>query len=607
MEVRAPEGRAQAAGTRLMPGEPGRRLMIDRLLALLAEQGEISEETRQTLSRDALLSSADRHPLVMIAERKLKGLKPPHAMLDVDWLCQWLAGQIGWRHVRIDPLKVDFSRIGEVMSKAYANRYRILPLEVTPDSVTIATAEPYLTAEWVAELSHTLRRRVMPVLASPLELQRYLVEFFDLAGTIRSAQRTGQTAVQNNFEQLVELGRNGRHFDANDQHIVTVVDWLWQYAFEQRASDIHLEPRRDLGVVRFRIDGLLNNVYQVPPGVMSAMTSRIKLLGRMDVVEKRRPQDGRIKTRAGDGHEIELRLSTLPTAFGEKLVMRVFDPEVLSRNFAQLGLQGEDLARWQDMTGRPNGIVLVTGPTGSGKTTTLYATLRALATEAVNVSTIEDPIEMVENSFNQMQVQPAIDLGFADGIRALMRQDPDIIMVGEIRDLETAEMAVQAALTGHLVISTLHTNDAPSAITRLLDLGVPAYLLQSTLIGVMAQRLARTLCPECKQPDDSVTDEMWADFVKPFRNVPRPASIYRPVGCPSCRMGGFRGRTGLYEILANNESIRQYVTERPELRKLRLAAIKHGMRPLRMAGAAAVAAGLTTIDEALRHAPPVEL
>jgi len=327
----------------------------------------------------------------------------------------------------------------------------------------------------------------------------------------------------------------------------------------------------------------------------------------MVVVEKRRPQDGGSKTRAGDGHEIELRLSTLPTAFGEKLVMRVFDPEVLSRNFAQLGLQGEDLARWQDMTGRPNGIVLVTGPTGSGKTTTLYATLRALATEEVNVSTIEDPIEMVENSFNQMQVQPAIDLGFADGIRALMRQDPDIIMVGEIRDLETAEMAVQAALTGHLVISTLHTNDAPSAITRLLDLGVPAYLLQSTLIGVMAQRLARTLCPECKQPDDSVTDEMWADFVKPFRNVPKPASIYRPVGCPSCRMGGFRGRTGLYEILANNESIRQYITERPELRKLRLAAIKHGMRPLRMAGAAAVAAGLTTIDEALRHAPPVEL
>ena len=571
MEVRAPEGRAQAAGTRLMPGEPGRRLMIDRLLALLAEQGEISEETRQTLSRDALLSSADRHPLVMIAERKLKGLKPPHAMLDVDWLCQWLAGQIGWRHVRIDPLKVDFSRIGEVMSKAYANRYRILPLEVTPDSVTIATAEPYLTAEWVAELSHTLRRRVMPVLASPLELQRYLAEFFDLAGTIRSAQRNGQTAVQNNFEQLVELGRNGRHFDANDQHIVTVVDWLWQYAFEQRASDIHLEPRRDLGVVRFRIDGLLNNVYQVPPGVMSAMTSRIKLLGRMDVVEKRRPQDGRIKTRAGDGHEIELRLSTLPTAFGEKLVMRVFDPEVLSRNFAQLGLQGEDLARWQDMTGRPNGIVLVTGPTGSGKTTTLYATLRALATEAVNVSTIEDPIEMVENSFNQMQVQPAIDLGFADGIRALMRQDPDIIMVGEIRDLETAEMAVQAALTGHLVISTLHTNDAPSAITRLTDMGVEPFLLSSSLLGVLAQRLVRKYCAACHGK-----------------------------GCEACGRTGYQGRIGVFELLTVDDAIRAQIHGQAPEAAIRAQALSGGMTLMRDDGARLVEQGITSREEVLR-------
>ncbi|MDO5103993.1 MAG: GspE/PulE family protein [Lautropia sp.] len=590
----------------MTPGEPGRRLAIDRLLTLLAHEGQISEEMAATLIRDASLSSADRHPLVMIAERKLKSLKPPYRLLDLDWLSQWLADRAGVGYLRIDPLKVDFSRIGEVMSKAYASRFRILPLEVTADSVLIATAEPYLT-EWVGELTHTLRKRVVPVMANPIDLQRYLVEFFNLAGTIRNAQRTGQAGAQNNFEQLVELGKSGRSFDANDQHIVTLVDWLWQYAFEQRASDIHLEPRRDLGVVRFRIDGVLNNVYQVPPGVMSAMTSRIKLLGRMDVVEKRRPQDGRIKTRAADGHEIELRLSTLPTAFGEKLVMRVFDPSVLSRDFEQLGLGGEDLARWQAMTGRNHGIVLVTGPTGSGKTTTLYATLRALATEAVNVSTIEDPIEMVENSFNQMQVQPSIDLGFADGIRALMRQDPDIIMVGEIRDLETAEMAVQAALTGHLVISTLHTNDAPSAVTRLLDLGVPAYLLQSTLIGVMAQRLTRTLCPDCKQPDGEISDEAWADFVKPYRKVPKPERVYRAVGCLSCRMTGFRGRTGLYEILMNDEDIRRHIVDKPELRKLRLSAMKAGMRPLRLAGAAAVTAGLTTLAEAIRHAPPVEL
>ncbi|MDO4905003.1 MAG: GspE/PulE family protein [Lautropia sp.] len=574
---------------------------------LLAHEGHLSDEQAVTLSRDASLSSADRHPLVMIAERKLKSLRPPHRLLDLDWLCQWFADRAGVGFQRIDPLKVDFSRIGEVMSKAYASRYRILPLEVSHDSVVIATAEPYMTAEWVNELSHTLRKRVVPVMANPLDLQRYLVEFFSLASTIRSAQRTGRVGSQSNFEQLVELGKSGRNFDANDQHIVTLVDWLWQYAFEQRASDIHLEPRRDLGVVRFRIDGVLNNVYQVPPGVMSAMTSRIKLLGRMDVVEKRRPQDGRIKTRAADGHEIELRLSTLPTVFGEKLVMRVFDPAVLSRDFEQLGLTGEDLARWKEMTGRNHGIVLVTGPTGSGKTTTLYATLRELATEEVNVSTIEDPIEMVENSFNQMQVQPAIDLGFADGIRALMRQDPDIIMVGEIRDLETAEMAVQAALTGHLVISTLHTNDAPSAITRLLDLGVPAYLLQSTLIGVMAQRLTRTLCPACRQDDGEISDEVWQDFVKPYRKLPKPERVYRAVGCLQCRMTGFRGRTGLYEILMNDEEIRRHIIDEPDLRKLRLTAMKSGMRPLRLAGAACVTAGLTTLGEALKNAPPVEL
>lgn len=598
---------AQGMKKTLAAGEPGRRLGFDRLLRLLGEEGHVAAEEVTRLCRDASLSSADRHPLVMIAERQLRSLLTPHPLLDMDWLCAWLAAHVGMRHVRIDPLKVDFSRVGEVMSKAYASRHRILPLEVSADSVVIATAEPYLT-DWVAELSHTLRKQVVPVLASPLDLQRYLVEFFELAGTVRSAQKqNGSGSLQSNFEQLVELGRNGRNFDANDQHIVTLVDWLWQYAFEQRASDIHLEPRRDVGVVRLRIDGILNNVYQVPPNVMSAMTSRIKLLGRMDVVERRRPQDGRIKTRAADGHEVELRLSTLPTAFGEKLVMRVFDPTVLTRSFAELGLQGDDLARWQEMTARPNGIVLVTGPTGSGKTTTLYATLRTLATEEVNVSTIEDPIEMVENSFNQMQVQPAIDLGFADGIRALMRQDPDIIMVGEIRDLETAEMAVQAALTGHLVISTLHTNDAASAVTRLLDLGVPAYLLQSTLIGVMAQRLVRRLCPECKATDDSVTDESWLAFVQPYRKVARPAAMYRPVGCQHCRMTGFRGRSGLYEILASNEAIRAAIVERPELRKLRLLAMKSGMRPLRLVGAAAVTEGLTSMGEVLRNAPPVEL
>ena len=596
--------RAQPVAQQPALGRAGRPLEVADLLSGLVADGLVLPETAATLSRDASLSTADRHPLVVIADRKLKSAALPHGALDLEALCQWLAGRLKMEYRHIDPLRVDFSRIGDVMSGTYASRFRILPLEVGAGEVVIATAQPFVT-EWANELSHTLRKEVRTVLANPLELQRYLVEFFSLARTIKSAQKNGGGTVQNNFEQLVELGRSGKSFDANDQHIVTIVDWLWQYAFEQRASDIHMEPRRDLGVVRFRIDGILHNVYQVPPGVLAAMTSRIKLLGRMDVVEKRRPQDGRIKTRTVAGREIELRLSTMPTAFGEKLVMRIFDPDVLVCDFEELGFTKDDLARWTKMTSLPSGIVLVTGPTGSGKTTTLYTTLKELATEEVNVTTVEDPIEMVEPSFNQMQVQNGIDLTFADGIRALMRQDPDIIMVGEIRDLETAEMAIQAALTGHLVLSTLHTNDAPSAVTRLLDLGVPAYLLNSTLIGVMAQRLVRTLCRHCKTPDGEISDEAWTQLIKPFK-APRPAHVYRPVGCMECRMTGYRGRTGLYEILVTDEKSRQILTDQPDLLALRRHAMKSGMRPLRLAGAMRVASGLTTVDEVIRNAPPIE-
>ena len=302
-----------------------------------------------------------------------------------------------------------------------------------------------------------------------------------------------------NLEQMIELGRAGK-LDANDRYVVNIVDWLLQYAFDQRASDIHLEPRRDNSDVRFRIDGVLHLVYQLPTVVMSAVISRIKVLGRMDLAEKRRPQDGRIKTKAPAGHEVELRLSTMPTVFGEKLVMRIFDPEVTIRTFDELGFSEAELDAWKKMVSAPHGIILVTGPTGSGKTTTLYSTLKYLAKPEVNVCTVEDPIEMVEPRFNQMQVHPVIGLDFASGLRTFLRQDPDIIMVGEIRDLETADMAIQAALTGHLVFSTLHTNDAPSAIIRLMDIGVPHYLIRATLLGVVAQRLVRTLCPHCREP-----------------------------------------------------------------------------------------------------------
>jgi general secretion pathway protein E len=327
----------------------------------------------------------------------------------------------------------------------------------------------------------------------------------------------------------------------------------------------------------------------------------------MDEVEKRRPQDGRVNTRTPDGQEVELRLSTLPTAFGEKLVMRIFDPEVLVRDFAELGFAEEDAKRWQDMTTRPNGIILVTGPTGSGKTTTLYSTLKQLATDDVNVCTLEDPIEMVEPSFNQVQIQTEIGMGFAEGIRALMRQDPDIIMVGEIRDLETAEMAIQAALTGHLVLSTLHTNDAPSAITRLLDLGVPSYLLQATVLGVMAQRLVRTLCPHCKVAGGlRAEDELaWNALVAPWKSS-KPATLYHPQGCLECRRTGYQGRMGLYEIMQLSPELKQLIGDRTDLARLREQAMREGMKPLRVAGAKKVAAGLTTIEEILKVAPPVQ-
>jgi general secretion pathway protein E len=515
-------------------------------------------------------------------------------------LSEWCAAKVGLPFIRIDPLKIDFTRVADVMSASYAARFNILPVELTSSTLVVATADPFVT-EWEHEIARISRRKVELVIANPLDIAQYISQFFSLAKSIRDANKSSaqDSSLRNNLEQLVELGKGDKQFDANDQHIVNIVDWLWGYAFEQRASDIHLEPKRDFAVIRFRIDGVLHQVYQVPAAVMIAMTARIKLLGRMDVIEKRRPQDGRIKTRTSAGQEVELRLSTLPTAFGEKLVMRIFDPEVVVKTLPELGFPPDDAARWDALTSRPHGIILVTGPTGSGKTTTLYTTLKALATSEVNVCTVEDPIEMVEPSFNQMQVQPGIDLSFADGVRALMRQDPDIVMVGEIRDLATAEMAIQAALTGHLVLSTLHTNDAPSAVMRLLELGVPYYLLEATLIGIMAQRLVRTLCTSCKSPTGEIQDEVWQGLAGSW-NLPKPATIYRPVGCPECRQTGYRGRTGIYELATVTEPFTRLIGEVTDLQALRQQSIADGMKPLRIAGAMKIAEGVTTAEEVLK-------
>jgi len=586
-------------------GDLERRLALPEVIDLLIADGLVSADDGAKLKHERRYFRGDTHPLIIVAEQKWKSAKPPHRLLSLDELSEWLAGRSALPYYHIDPLKVDFSGVTEVMSNAYATRFKILPVEVTQRDVVIATAEPFVR-EWEKELRPILRKDIRRVIANPQVIERYIVEFYNLAKSVKRAMKNGEGATGiSNFEQLVELGKANRQYDANDQHIVNIVDWLWQYAFEQRASDIHVEPRRELGIVRFRIDGVLHQVYQIPMPVLNAMTSRIKILGRMDVVEKRRPQDGRIKTRTPGGQEVELRLSTLPTAFGEKLVMRIFDPEVLVRDFGELGFSEEDGARWARMTGASNGIVLVTGPTGSGKTTTLYSTLKQLAVPEVNVCTIEDPIEMIEPSFNQVQVQHGIEMGFAQGVRALMRQDPDIIMVGEIRDLETADMAIQAALTGHLVLSTLHTNDSPTAITRLLDLGVPSYLLNATVLGVMAQRLVRTLCPHCKRAGGlrAEDEELWSQLVVPWKSG-MPSQVFHPVGCLECRMTGYQGRIGIYEIMLLSPEIKKLIHERTDVAAVRDQAYREGMRALRISGAMKVAAGLTTIEEVIKVAPP---
>jgi len=585
--------------------KPTGRLTLGDTLRILVNDGILDKMQAEKLYKDRKLDSSNLHPLVVIGEQKWKNLKTPHNAITVEWLSSWLAGHAGLDYYHIDPLKMDFGSAAQIVSKGYAERLKIMPIAVKDGMAIIATTEPFST-EWIEDLERVLKMKVKLLFANPLEVSRYLPEMYKLASSMHAANqaKAGQIVGVQNFEQLVELGKD-KNLDANEQHVVNIVDWLFKYAFEQRASDIHLEPRRNMGMMRFRIDGVLHQVYQLPPNIMNAITSRIKLLGRMDMVEKRRPQDGRIKTLSAEGQEIELRLSTMPTAFGEKLVMRIFSPDISGKDFLSLGFSQAQSDKWNSWTKAPNGIILVTGPTGSGKTTTLYSTLKLLATSEVNVCTVEEPIEMVEPAFNQMQVQTNIGLGFADGIRTLMRQDPDIIMVGEIRDLETADMAIQAALTGHLVLSTLHTNDSPSAVTRLLDLGVPSYLIHSTVLGIMAQRLVRTLCPSCKAPEP-IGPSKWDALVGTFK-LPKPAHIYKPVGCLECRNTGFRGRSGIYEMLTITPSLRKLITPETNLAKLTKLAQQEGMQPLVINGAEKVAAGLTTIEELLKVAPPLDL
>jgi len=575
-----------------------------QLLDLLKKANWISEEQFQASRIHLRQVNPKLHPIEQVADLSLMRHDDHRTMIDEESLTQFVAKLYKLPYVKIDPLKIDVDGVTRVMSMAYAQRHKILVIHVDKEAEVVKVAVMYPEdLSWRESLEQVLRMKIVPVMANPALIKRYQREFYLLSASVKGAHdsKLQKDNTVTNLEQLIEL-KGAEEADANDQHIVQIVDWLLQYAFKERASDIHIEPRRDVGGIRFRIDGVLHKVYELPISITHAVISRLKILGRMDLAERRKPLDGRVKTKSPDGTEIELRLSTMPTAFGEKFVGRIFDPTVIARNFDELGLEPETEATWRDLISQPNGIVLLTGPTGSGKTTTLYTSLKLLATPEVNICTIEDPIEMVDPKLNQMQVHHDIGLDFAAGVRALLRQDPDIIMIGEIRDKETAQMAVQAALTGHLVISTLHTNDAPSAMTRLIEIGIEPYLLNATMLGVMAQRLVRTLCQFCKQ--EKPTDPLaWEALVGSNQKVPMPEKVFHPVGCDRCRHTGYQGRQGIYELLRVTDDLKTLVYENGEIRQLRRQGIKDGMNLLRVSGAYKVVAGITTIEEVLRVAP----
>jgi general secretion pathway protein E len=586
----------------------------ESLLEILSCEGLLSEEqiqsikSKETLQRSKILKSKThglRHTLVdqssislidIIESLKITSPNVDGKVITPDIIMMTVAKHINLPFLRIDPLKLDYEIVTQIISRPYAIRHQVVPIALTDNTLTIATADPF-DMEAVDWIQRVTGHKVDVVVTTKSDIVKIITEFFGFKSAITSANKEMNVISDlGNLEQYVKL-KSITELEATDQHIVNAVEYLLHYAYSSRASDIHIEPKRDFSLIRFRIDGILHNIHKIPKAVHPAIVSRIKTLARMDIAEKRRPQDGRIKT-AHEAKEVELRISTLPVAFGEKAVIRIFDPVILMQNIEDLGFVPKDMKLVKSFIGNTNGIILVTGPTGSGKTTTLYSLLKVLSTSEVNISTIEDPIEMVYEGFNQTAVHPQIDLSFANCLRTILRQDPDIIMVGEIRDLETAENAIQAALTGHLVLSTLHTNDAPSSITRLIDLGVQPFLINATVLGVIAQRLVRKVCLYCREEYNITKEEAYIlklDYEK-VRNY--KVSIGR--GCEECRGTGYFGRTGSFETMELTEKIRGEVNEKATPLHIKKIAQSQGMNTLRENAIKKLLQGMTTVDEVIR-------
>jgi general secretion pathway protein E len=578
------------------------RLPIESLAKILHEAGCISpDQVKQLISlwRDRSARSDPRKkldPIGFVAGLNIPDLSDPENTLTDASVAKALAGKAALPTVKLDPLKLDIDFVHKTVSRPFAARFLMIPFAERDGIIHMAVADPF-DDEGLDVFRQTSRKEVRRYVAPYGDLVRIIHEFYGFRSSLTKAERSlTQGSDLGNLEQLVRL-QSGTEIEASDRHVVNAVEYLLHHAYDLRASDIHLEPKRDHALVRFRIDGVLHDVATIPKVVYPAVVNRVKTLSRMDIAEKRRPQDGRIKTDR-EGKEVELRISTVPVAFGEKAVMRIFDPDMLVRDLQSLGFGPDELELFEEFIQRPHGIVLVTGPTGSGKTTTLYSALKILAQPGVNVTTIEDPIEMVMPALNQIAVHNKIGLTFANALRTILRQDPDIIMVGEIRDTETAENAVQAALTGHLVLSTLHTNDAPSAITRLIDLDIPPFLLSSTLVGIMAQRLVRVICPRCKE------DHLLGRTELRVLGLPdgEQESILakRGRGCVHCRKTGYYGRTGIFEMLRIDEEMRELIDRRADSIALREHAVSSGMMTLKEAALAKLVRGATTFEEILR-------
>ena len=517
--------------------------------------------------------------------------------LDEDVIFEALAAQWEVPFQKIDPLGLDLNVVTTTIPKTFAMKHLVLPIAVQDGVLTVATANPF-NVEIMEDIARASNLKVKAVVSPKSDIVKIINEFFGFKHSIAEAESQFAPPMVDlgNLEQYVRL-RASDDLPSTDHHIVNAVDHLFSYAFEQRASDIHIEPKRDKSHVRMRIDGALHTVYTLPKTVHAAIVSRIKGISRLDMAEKRRPQDGRIKTEK-DGKTVEIRVSVVPVAFGEKMVMRLMDPDVLFQDLGGLGFSGADLIRYNRFIDRPHGIILVCGPTGSGKSTTLYSTLKYLSSPELNITTVEDPIEMVHEDFNQIAVQAAVGITFGTILRNILRQDPDIIMLGEMRDLETAENAVQAALTGHLVLSTLHTNDAPSAITRLLDLGVPAFLIQSSLVGLVAQRLVKKICPHCAEEFAMDAGELQALGI--YTEEKGSVLLKRGKGCRGCRGTGYYGRAAVFEVLPYTESLKRLTTAETDLEAIRAQARRDGLVTLRENAVRKLLAGETTYQEVLR-------